>query len=551
MLNLLRRSRRRQPGERGITLVLLALALTGMMGVSALVVDLGAAHLEAGRIQKAADAAALAGVVRLPNGFASAETRAREVASANGYTDGVDGVTVTVIPVGVADETIQVTITRDEVQQYFSQVFRDPSPITRSATAQYVQPVPLGSPRNYLGTATLPLGLSGDGIENFYLAVSGECTRREYGDRITPRAMNNPSSPHGCTPGSNGALANPEHDNRGYLFGVTVPPARGALPVHLQMFDAPVCTNTATAVRIYGEGASPFNVTVTVRRYDDLNPYAGTVLATRTFTGSNGAGGNCGFPTLPLGDECNPLQPNRLRECWTTLHTVSAPGDYTIQVDPAFVDDNTRHDIFSLRARNVEDVLAFDPCTSDTAALTPTPPYAADCSQVYGLEHLPIYAASSAAVNADFFLASIDDRHSNKTLQVTLYDSAEGATSIRLLDPNNNPVTFEWLILCANGSEPSSGSCPGEANPTGGRTGAATSTLDVSGSGTQPFSQNVQPGKYSDRLIRLRFQLPDSIATAYSGRTWWKLRYGGTFTGDRTTWSVQLLGDPVRLLPNP
>lgn len=544
----------------------MSLLLVALLGMAGVVVDLGSWQVEASRAQQAADAAALAAVVRLPDGEPAAVARARAVAADNGFThgddldgDGTADVSVTVRVLG--GETLEVTVTTTEVAQYFTRVLRgDDSPtITRRSTAQYVQPVPLGSPRNYLGTnrllATGPNATSGDGIENFYLAVSGECTRREYGDRVTGIAMNNQSSPHSCNPGTGGTLANPEATTDGYLFTVTVPEVPGSTPVAIQMFDAPTCTNDGAASLIFGEQLTPHGTTVTVRRFDDLDPLAGTIVSTRNFEGQSTTTGQCRFGVANLADRtCGPEVPlvSGLRECWVTLTTLTTPGEYTIQVDPATPpaarNTNTRHNVFSLRAKRGA---LFNPCTSDVAVrdglLPATPPYAAGCTQISGLEHLPIYASGNNS--PVFYLASIDARHNGKTMQVTLYDAAEGASSISLLNPSGGLEQFRWEILCADGADPSTG-CPGEAGPTGGRTGGPTTAVDVSGTGTQPFPNNVQNGKYSDRLLRLTLRMPDDIDAAYGGRTWWKIRYGGAFTGDRTTWSVRLLGDPVRLLPN-
>lgn len=546
----------------------MSLLLVALLGMAGVVVDLGSWQVEASRAQQAADAAALAAVVRLPDGAAAATARAVDVAADNGFThgddldgDGTADVSVTVRVLG--GETLEVTVTTTEVPQYFTRVLRgDDSPtITRRSTAQYVQPVPLGSPRNYLGTNQLLASqTSGDGIENFYLAVSGHCTRREYGDRITGIAMNN-ANPHSCDPTL--GLPNPEYTAEGYLFTVTVPEAAGSTPVAIQMFDAPTCTNTADANLIFGEQAAPHATTVTVRRFDDLDPLAGTVVPAaplstnpRTFEGRDATVGECQFGILNLADGTCSLQIpglSRLRECWTTLAVLTTPGEYTIQVDPATPPDfaqNTRHNVFSLRARTGA---SFTPCTSDTAVrdglLPATPPYSAACTQISGLEHLPIYARGNDS--PVFYLASIDPRHNGKTMQVTLFDAAEGASTISLLNPSGGLEQFTWEVLCADGADPSTG-CPGETDPVGGRTGGPTTALDVSGTTdtNRTFPNNIQNGKYSDRLLRLTLRMPDDIDAAYGGRTWWKIQYGGAFTGDRTTWSVRLLGDPVRLLPN-
>ncbi len=562
----IRRVRRRD--DAGFALPLMALFLVSMLGVAGLVVDLGSWQVQASRIQQAADAAALAGVVQLPDGTVAATNRAVAVARDNGFDNADPDIDVLVTPLG--NETLEVSVTQRNVPQYFTRVVRgdQTTTITRRSTAQYVQPVPLGSPRNYLGTNTLLSGqTSGDGIENFYLAVSDECSRREYGDRITPIAMNNQDTPaHSCDTGAGGTLANPEATTEGYLFGITVPDVAGAYPVTIQMYDAPVCTNTGGATTIFGEQVTAFDVRTTVRRYDQLDPLAGSIVSSTagsypnpgTFVGQGSTTAQCqkpasGGPNAECVVEATPGQ-SRLRECWVPLITLNAPGDYTIQVDPVTppaTNRNTRHDVFSLRAKTGA---AFTPCTSDTAVemglLPATPPYSAACAQIYGLEHLPIYARGNDS--PIFFLASIDERHNGKTMQVTLYDAAEGAAFISLLNPSGGLADFTWDVLCADGGMPTAGSCPGEANPDGGRTSGPVevTSIPVSGTGTQPFPNNVQNGKYSDRLLRLSVKLPDDIKAAYGGRTWWKIQYGGTFTGDRTTWSVKLIGDPVRLLPN-
>lgn len=557
--------RRTTRDERGLSLAVMSLLLVGLLAMAGLVVDLGTWQVEASRIRQAADAAALAGVVRLPDGDAAAEARAIDVAADNGYVHGDDGVTVVVEPQG--DESLRVTITKTDVAQYFSQVVRDgqSTTITRTSTAQYVQPVPLGSPRNYLGTGNLLLTnplVAGDGVENFWLSVSGQCTRREYGDRITPIAMAIPEPgnppPYTCLGPDYGALErlpNPEHDSRGYLFGVTVPEASGSVPVDIQMFDAPTCTSSTNRSRAGDEPNATFDVTVTVRE-DALDPYTGTPLvAPKTFRGSADTSGDCGLG--PVGLEC--VTPTALRSCWTTLATVNAPGNYFVQVNPEFAEVDSRHDNFSLRAKRGG---VFVPCTGDASVPAGSlPPYDATCPNVYGTEHLPVFANVPTG-NPVFFLASIDSRHNGKTMEVTLYDAAEGATGIELLNPLGGAETFDWTVLCANGSEPSGNSCPDETPPIGGRSGGGVSVLPTADDVCtdekcpQPFAANTQTGKYSDRLIRLSVKLPASMETAYEDpvtgqqRTWWKIRYTGNFGGDRTTWSVKLLGDPVRLIPN-
>ena len=95
--------RRRVRGEEGYVLVLTALLLLPLLAVTGLAVDLGAWYARAAAIQRAADAAALAGVVYLPD-LGAATTRAESVAAANGFAD--DGrITVDVTQISGSDHT--------------------------------------------------------------------------------------------------------------------------------------------------------------------------------------------------------------------------------------------------------------------------------------------------------------------------------------------------------------------------------------------------------------------------------------------------------------
>ena len=103
--------------ERGQALVVFALVLLGLILAGALAVDVGFVMLERRDEQNAADAAALAGARLLPDASA-ARSAARSVATANGYTQGVDSVTVSV---GATSTRVQVQIGRS-VASFFASV---------------------------------------------------------------------------------------------------------------------------------------------------------------------------------------------------------------------------------------------------------------------------------------------------------------------------------------------------------------------------------------------------------------------------------------------
>lgn len=120
-------SRRRPSRDRqaGQTLVLFALGLVVLLGIAALVFDLGQAFVDRRAQQDVADAAALAAARYLPGcpapqssaNCGTAVTAAVNLASSEGYTDGVNGVHVTVkVPPGSetefagAPDTVEVQI---------------------------------------------------------------------------------------------------------------------------------------------------------------------------------------------------------------------------------------------------------------------------------------------------------------------------------------------------------------------------------------------------------------------------------------------------------
>ncbi|MBD0324115.1 MAG: Tad domain-containing protein, partial [Aldersonia sp.] len=85
--------------EEGQALVLFVISLVAIIGMTGLVLDGGGAFAQRRAQQNVADLAAMAGAVAYANNNASvaaAETRAREIATLNGFTSGVNSTTVAV-----------------------------------------------------------------------------------------------------------------------------------------------------------------------------------------------------------------------------------------------------------------------------------------------------------------------------------------------------------------------------------------------------------------------------------------------------------------------
>ncbi len=146
-------------GERGQALVLFVLLSLVLIGSVAIVTDVSWLWYGNQRMQRAADAAALAGAIYLPGDPAKAYSTARDEATKNGFTGGVNGVTVTPLQDTVNKRRLNVTVT-GSVGAFFAQALGISS-FASSATgrAEYYLPVPMGSPENYYGVFGMTRGI--------------------------------------------------------------------------------------------------------------------------------------------------------------------------------------------------------------------------------------------------------------------------------------------------------------------------------------------------------------------------------------------------------
>ena len=129
--------------ERGQILVIFTIALVAIIGMVGLVLDGGSAFAQRRDEQNVSDLAAVAGATAHLNTTgdaatrsAAADTAARAVATANGYTHGVDDVTLNV---NVADNSFFATVTVDITRPHrnnFAAVMGMPTwPVSVTATA--------------------------------------------------------------------------------------------------------------------------------------------------------------------------------------------------------------------------------------------------------------------------------------------------------------------------------------------------------------------------------------------------------------------------------
>ncbi len=308
MSSLWRRLRRVRAEEGGYVAIITALLLpTVFMGCCAIGVDTAGWYAFAQEEQKAADAAALAGVPYLPYDMTSATTKAQAVAATNGFDDSRSNVTVTV-GLGARETQLKVTITATMRNTFGSVIGVPTATITRSAVADYQGPQPMGSPCNTFGneptagtggSSPTPWGSAKGAAPfsncpatpQFWANIEGPQVDKIQGDQY--QDMTCSSGVDGCTGGNNN-----EYNDFGYVFVVKVQSAAVGRPIDLQLYDpefAPTSKTSGSTVLPCGNlpgkasytGSGNLNPWVTVadavNRYSSDSPSSGNPSASNSF----------------------------------------------------------------------------------------------------------------------------------------------------------------------------------------------------------------------------------------------------------------------------
>jgi Flp pilus assembly protein TadG len=106
--------------QRGQAFVITVLMIATLLGLTALVLDVGSWFRAHRQLQATADAAALAGAQELPDNPGNASSLANDYAAKN--TSGLQGVTVTLSQTYVPNDTIKVHVSKP-AEGFFSKVF--------------------------------------------------------------------------------------------------------------------------------------------------------------------------------------------------------------------------------------------------------------------------------------------------------------------------------------------------------------------------------------------------------------------------------------------
>lgn len=548
----------RRQGERGYVMTMFALLLVPLLLMAGFAVDVGSWYSRTSDMQKAADAAALAGVVWLPD-LDEARTVALDVAKRNGFDNADSNISITVEKSAVAPRRLVVRIRDTTVGSFFYEgVGGSDLDLSRTSFAEYTTPIPLGSPRNFFGLGSVLDRYTATGMtpEFLYQSVNPYCTDKVNGDRYQ-------SGFNGTCSGS----ANGEYRSEGYSMYIEAKEGRTS-DIEVRLFDArynednagtPTCrptfdrnyTTLSSTRTVYGE-ILYWNGS----RWVELG--VGESATARYVRYKNGE--TCTYPepgiddfrqsgnddytfTLysaddtPLDDTDNPAVPGCTEtfshdtpfdgyaflgsERWNTLCTISttAPdGKYILRVsNQGSSSGNPENDGSNQWGLVARYTAATDDglCDGRNDSM---------CPRVYGTDAISV-KADSEATQASFYLAEIGPEHAGKKLRIELFDPGEGGNNLRIMAPTGpNSWAVAPVTWTSTGASPSSGS---------------GTQIDVTGS------------RFNGRLLEITVDLTGYSPPAGGVNDWWQIEYNftsGADVTDRTTWSAEILGDPVHLI---
>lgn len=523
------RRRRRTRAEQGYVMAITALMMVPLMVFAAFATDVGAWYVRGQQVQRAADAAALAAVVWMPS-LADAETAAIEVAALNGFVDQPGDFDTGPLPqvrvTPLANQQVMVEIKAEGEVYFGSAVGVDGIEITRFAAAEYILPVPMGNPTSAIGAADLDIG----GRQNYWLNAHANCFNASAGD-----LLNSAPGTGGCSPPTN-----PYYRDRGYIYVIDKPEN---VAVDVEVLHAGRCKRPG-----WGDGRGERwtqntpGLEFTLYRADNTpladednmvpsNQFGTTqTLGAATSTGSNPGSSGPDCPTFTAGGAWD--QPN-----WQGVFSIPAnaqAGRWFLTVGTP-VGSTGHKNMYGLRVMGSNFTSGAEFCTT----LDPTTVTTGTCPTITALDYFSIYigenrdAPSSAPEAANFFFAEIEEVHAGKVMQVNLWDPAEGSEYLQFMDPYGNPAAFRYRTENLNGS---------------GQTGWTNITGCTIGGVTGPCLPTPGSGGYHNKFLTIEVDLGQTY-TCNAGDCWWKVRYASTSSvDDTTTWSVRIVGDPVRLI---
>lgn len=574
-----------------------AIMMVALMGFAGLALEYTRWEGLGNRIQKAADAAALAGAVFMPENLGNkAYNTAREVASKNGFTHAQKGVVITTAP-GTLSNQLRVTISVPTKNPWGAIVGYGDSTIVRSSVGEYQLAQNLGSPENRYGNDPE----SGGTQPQFWGNVFGPASPKGNGD---PFASVPGTSSTLCPASADNCAGNKNQDysHYGYFYGIDVPAGTvGALNV--EVFD-PAFVHVGDFCGIRPDGSSDdtaardsLNNAATLAAAAIPGYPAGDAPSVRYAPGASNKYCSGDMHYNDTSTNLNPWTVWTLRgpdnSTWNPTNNpivcqAEFPGIYPERANdlPNGTADSNRLENLLQQTTNYPNVsvngaglrfadffrrwvqvcsvatptqgtyfLQVQTATRVDGTTTPNGGGANRFSirvgvgsdfassnnlRLYGDGKMGIYANANGA-DTRFFLTRVPPGHAGHRLVLQFFDTGDASQpgDISVLPPTDSNVPSGLFSTCQYTAPP------------GNSTGPPWGTLVNTASGCK--ITGVSSSSYNRQWITMQIQIPDDYTCDVADPLgcWTKLRFTyptGTNVNDTTAWAAFMLGDPVRLV---
>jgi Flp pilus assembly protein TadG len=568
--------------ERGVVLAFLALVLFTLIVMAGFTIDVANWWWTGQKLQRTADAAALGGVVYMPDDLPRAQDVANDLTVRNGYTDGTNAI----VTAEAADRPTRLRVTvESEVDNFFAGIIGfDKTKITRTAVADYAGAVPMGSPSSFLGNDP-ELGPSDPArLQKLWLNIAGRAATKVSGDRFTAGSCGS-GTIYQCSGGTNQEylLDTSKTANHGYRFRVGVETVQAGRDLEIQVYD-PAFIFTGDACTSNMPSGSQLNY---LRDNWSNHPTYGTFYndATTRYAGTgndfcpgdqdiSGRNLNTAFivrqpDDTPWNDLDNPVvtasscQPTNYRPIATSLFDYLNPdpaaptfGSHFDTADGEYIRENFHRwaTVCTIPAGSVvegEYILQVrtnhqpgSPLSYNSAVNTGGHNrYAVRAGfpassggvpngngvKLFASGKLPIYVNAGTNTTPTFYLARITPGAASRTLRLEFYDIGDvgsgGSVNLQVLPPPDSGLgNFSDCVFQRDASSPST-----------------SSTCSITG---------MTSGNYNGRMVSVSIPIPADYNCDIDGGCWLRVRlsFNNASPADTTTWSASIDGDPVRLI---
>ncbi|MEY2460918.1 MAG: hypothetical protein QOG30_2748 [Acidimicrobiaceae bacterium] len=573
--------RRASSDQGGFVLPWMALMLLVLIAMAGFGVDVWNWWYSAQKVQRSADAGALAGVPLMPD-LAAARAKTLSVVQQNGYPSATS-------TQGAKTNQLVVTV-NTQVSNYFTSLLGvSTTNITRAATAEFNAPVTMGAPKGTGHTGNDP---ENGAVDKHWLNIGAPGVDKHTGDRFADYT-NCSGGSYGCT----GSI-NDEYLDSTYVYTVDVV----TVPADIQVYDPEFavgnqnCDNQwltqaqrdalkALPGGVYTDADTRFatgaNSYCTGDDNTNLNQGQATVWivrdsATSTIQGLQNVPAGPGSSMGGVGpsgaicahqfdafvpdsdhywfDKLNSTAGNASYDAdfaksfhrWYTMCHVTTAGRYFIQVRSNvpynFAQRETQshletpgHSNTSLSGQNRYSLRVVTP---NTTAYSPN-------SSVYSVARLPVYTNTPAGFNPTFYLARLipGGGSTGRILNLEFYDIGDvsGTTSLTIkppadASPANSISCSQWVFNGNNANAPPSGT-----------------TFSADGCTLFGITGSDYPSGYNGVLVDVKVKVGPTYTCSVNVDTgcWFKIFMSyssGAQANDTTTWAASIGGDPVRLV---